>query len=210
MNITRNHSLAVFVLGLAVSSVVAFGEGGALTGAGSTFVNPLMSKWSRSTIRSTPTSRSTINPLARVAGGQQFISKTVAFGASDAPLTDEQITQAGGAANVLHIPVTHGSVVIAYNLPEVTKQLKFSPDTVAGIYLGTIKLWNDPKIMADKGVTLPAKPVLIVHRQEWFRNDGYFHRLSEQGERRMEVESRPGLFRAVARWYRGTGQRRRR
>ncbi len=167
MNITRNHSLAVFALGLAASSVVAFGQGGTLTGAGSTFVNPLMSKWSKEYHTLHSDTQINYQSIGSGGGRQQFIAKTVAFGASDAPMTEEQLTQAGGTAAVLHIPVTQGSVVIAYNLPEVTKQLKFSPETVAGIYLGSIKLWNDPKIMADnKGVTLPAKPVLVVHRQE--------------------------------------------
>ena len=68
---------------------------------------------------------------------------------------------------MVHIPVTQGSVVIAYNLPGVSKQLRFSPETISGMYLGTIRLWNDPKIAADNpGVSLPVKPVLIVHRSD--------------------------------------------
>jgi len=100
-------------------------------------------------------------------GRQQFLAKTVAFGASDAPLTDEQLVQAGGEANVVHVPVTHGSVAIAYNLPGLTTQVRFGPATIAGMYLGTIKMWNDPKIAADNpGTTLPARPVLVVHRSD--------------------------------------------
>jgi phosphate transport system substrate-binding protein len=146
---------------------MAMAQQGTLTGAGSTFVNPLMSKWSKEYNTLHPDIKINYQSIGSGGGRQQFLAKTVAFGASDAPMTDEQLGQAGGAANVVEVPVTHGSVVLAYNLPEVPKQLKFSPATIAGMYLGTIKLWNDPKIAADNpGVTLPAKPVLIVHRSD--------------------------------------------
>lgn len=148
-------------------SIGAFGQSGALTGAGSTFVNPLMSKWSKEYHTLHPNVQINYQSIGSGGGRQQFLAKTVAFGASDAPLTDEQLAQAGGPANVVHIPVTQGAVVIAYNLPGVSKQLRFSPETVAGMYLGTIKMWNDPKIGADNpGVSLPARPVLIVHRSD--------------------------------------------
>src|SRR5262249_13831315 len=112
-------------------SVMALAQAGTLTGAGSTFVNPLMSKWSKE--YNTLHSGVKINYQSIGSGGgrTQFIAKTVAFGASDAPMTDEDLTKAGGAANVVHIPVTQGSVVIAYHLPEVTQQLKLSPETLS-------------------------------------------------------------------------------
>jgi phosphate transport system substrate-binding protein len=151
----------------AVAPVGALAQSGTLTGAGSTFVNPLMSKWSKEYHTLHPAVQINYQSIGSGGGRQQFLAKTVAFGASDAPLTDEQITQAGGAANVVHIPVTQGSVVIAYNLTGVSKQIRFSPETIAGMFLGQIKLWNDPKIAADNpGVSLPAKPVLVVHRSE--------------------------------------------
>ena len=139
--------------------------GGSLTGAGSTFVNPLMSKWSKEYHTLHPDVEINYQSIGSGGGRQQFISKTVAFGASDAPLTDEQLAQAGGDAVVAHIPVTHGAVVIAYNLPG--NQVRFSPATIAGIYLGTIKMWNDPMIAADNpGLKLPSSPVLVVHRSD--------------------------------------------
>lgn len=151
----------------AMAPIDAAAQSGNLTGAGSTFVNPLMSKWSKEYHTLHPMVQINYQSIGSGGGRQQFLAKTVAFGASDAPLTDEQITQAGGPANVVHIPVTQGSVVIAYNLTGVSKQLRFSPDTIAGMFLGTIKLWNDPKIAADNpGVSLPVKPVLVVHRSE--------------------------------------------
>ncbi len=158
--------LAVVVV-ICLASASAFAQSGSLTGAGSTFVNPLMSKWSKEYHTLHPNVQINYQSIGSGGGRQQFLAKTVAFGASDAPLTDEQLAQAGGTANVVHIPVTQGAVVIAYNVPGVSTQLRFSSETVAGIYLGTIKMWNDPKIAADNaGVSLPAKPVLVVHRSD--------------------------------------------
>jgi phosphate transport system substrate-binding protein len=171
MRLFSRGSLAVIVFSSFVfaclASVGVLAQSGSLTGAGSTFVNPLMSKWSKEYHTLHPDVQINYQSIGSGGGRQQFLAKTVAFGASDAPLTDEQLAQAGGEANVVHVPVTQGSVVIAYNLPDVPKQLRFSPDTIAGMYLGTIKLWNDPKIAADNpGVSLPAKPVLVVHRSD--------------------------------------------
>lgn len=162
---SKKKPIGLFLAVLA-AAVVASADV-ALTGAGSTFVNPLMSKWSKEYNALHPDIKINYQSIGSGGGRQQFIAKTVAFGASDAPLTDQQMAEAGGTANVVHIPVTHGSVVIAYNLPELTKQMRFSPDTIAGIFLGTIKMWNDPKIAADNpGVSLPRRPVLVVHRSE--------------------------------------------
>ncbi len=166
----RIYSIAlpmVVMTGLILAPGGAFAQSGTLTGAGSTFVNPLMSKWSKEYHALHPSIQINYQSIGSGGGRQQFLAKTVAFGASDAPLTEEQITQAGGTANVVHIPVTQGSVVIAYNLAGISKPLRFSPETIAGIFLGTIKLWNDPKVAADNpGVSLPVKPVLVVHRSE--------------------------------------------
>jgi phosphate transport system substrate-binding protein len=152
---------------VAVAQVVLLGQGGTLTGAGSSFVNPLMSKWSKEYSTLHPDVKINYQSIGSGGGRQQFVAKTVAFGATDAPMTDEQLGQAGGAGNVVHIPVTQGSVVITYNLPGLAKPLRFSPDTIAGIYLGTIKMWNDAKIAADNsGATLPSRPVLVVHRSD--------------------------------------------
>ena len=141
--------------------------GGALTGAGSTFINPLMSKWSKEYHTLHPDIEINYQSIGSGGGRQQFISKTVDFGASDAPLTDEQFAQAGGAPFAAHIPVAHGSVVIAYNVPGLPKQIQFSAASISGIYLGKIKMWNDPAIVADNpGLSLPAKPVLLVHRSD--------------------------------------------
>jgi phosphate transport system substrate-binding protein len=152
---------------LIAASIAAFAQSGTLTGAGSSFVNPLMSKWSHEYNVLHPGVKINYQSNGSGSGRSQFIAKTILFGASDAPMSDEDLTKAGGAANVVHVPVTQGSVVITYHLPEVTQQLKFSPETLAAMFLGNIKLWTDPKIAADNpGVKFPTKPVLIVHRSE--------------------------------------------
>ena len=181
--------VAVIVL-ICAGSVGVFAQSGSLTGAGSTFVNPLMSKWSKEYHTLHPNVEINYQSIGSGGGRQQFLAKTVAFGASDAPLTDEQLAQAGGEANVVHIPVTQGSVVIAYNLPGVSKQLRFSPETIAGMYLGTIRLWNDPKIAADNpGVSLPIKPVLVVHRSDGSGTTDIFTDYLSQGQCGVEVQS---------------------
>jgi phosphate transport system substrate-binding protein len=98
-------------------------------------------------------------------GGQkQIMAQTVDFGASDGPMSDENLAKAPG--KILHIPTVAGAVVISYNLPESPK-LKLDGDTIAGIYLGQIKKWNDPKLTAlNPGVKLPDQDIVVVHRSD--------------------------------------------
>ena len=110
----------------------------------------------------------TINYQSIGSGGgiQQFLAKTVNFGASDAPLTDDQFQQAGGPTAALHIPMTLGSEAIMYNLPGVTSMM-LTGDVLAQIYLGTITNWNDPAIAAlNPGVSLPDTAIAVVHRSD--------------------------------------------
>jgi phosphate transport system substrate-binding protein len=110
----------------------------------------------------------TINYQAIGSGGgiQRFLAGAVNFGASDAPLTDEQFQLAGGPSVALHVPVTLGSEAIAYNLPRVNS-LALTGDVLAQIYLGTITTWNDPSIAGlNPGVNLPELPIAVVHRSD--------------------------------------------
>ncbi len=135
-----------------------------LLGAGSTFVYPLFSK--QFSEYNTLTGLK-INYQAIGSGGGilQLTNKTVDFGDSDAPLTDEQSGKIG--VPVLHIPMCTGAVVMSYNLPEVKDTLKLSPDVIANIYLGKITKWNDPKIAAiNPGVKLPDVAILVAHRSD--------------------------------------------
>ncbi|TAN12223.1 MAG: phosphate ABC transporter substrate-binding protein PstS [Chitinophagaceae bacterium] len=135
-----------------------------LLGAGSTFVYPLFSKLfyvynQQAGIK--------INYQSIGSGGGilQLKNKTVDFGDSDAPLTDEQTKSMG--ADVLHIPMCSGAVVISYNIPGVTDTLKLTPDVIAGIYLGQITKWNDPKITSiNPGVQLRAMLIAVAHRSD--------------------------------------------
>jgi len=135
-----------------------------LLGAGSTFVYPLFSKQFSEYNKLNGLQ---INYQAIGSGGGilQLTNKTVDFGDSDAPLTDEQAQKMG--VPVLHIPMCSGAVVISYNLPEVKDTLKLTPDVIANIYLGKITKWNDPKITAiNPGVKIPATPIVVAYRSD--------------------------------------------
>lgn len=138
-----------------------------LTGAGSTFINPLLSRWTQEYNKLYSGVKINYQSIGSGGGRQQFIAKTVDFGATDAPLTDDQFNQAGGPNNTLHIPLAMGGVVMAYNLAGVTAQLKLDGPTIANIYLLNIKTWNDPAIAAlNPGVSLPNTTIAVVHRSE--------------------------------------------
>ena len=135
-----------------------------LTGAGSSFDNPLFSK-QFSEYDKANNQKINYQSVGSGAGISQLTAKTVEFGASDAPMNGKQ--DSAISAPVVHIPVTEGAVVLSYNLPEVKDTLKITPGVLADIFLGTITKWNDPKIAADnKGVKLPATAITIAHRSD--------------------------------------------
>ncbi len=156
-------ALAIMLLAGGVSNALAQSTV-ILNGAGATFPYPLYSKWSQVYAAETGVQ---INYQSIGSGGgiRQFIAKTVDFGASDGPMTDEQIAQAGG--RVLHIPMVAGAVVITYNVPGVTTGLNFPPDVLADIFLGKVAKWNDPRLLQDnQKVALPAADIVVVHRSD--------------------------------------------
>ncbi|MGE5244543.1 MAG: phosphate ABC transporter substrate-binding protein PstS [Betaproteobacteria bacterium] len=136
-----------------------------LQGAGSTFDTPLFMKVFDAFGKKTGIQ---VNYQSIGSGGgvQQLVGGTVDFGASDFPLNEDQTRQAEAAGGpVVHIPVTMGAVSVGYNLP--IDNLKLDGETLSGIYLGTIKTWNDPKIAAlNAGVKMPSTPIVVVHRTE--------------------------------------------
>ena len=135
----------------------------ALNGAGATFPAPLYTKWFNEYAAKTGIQ---INYQAIGSGGgiRSITDKTVDFGASDGILTSEQ---QAAAPDVMHIPMTSGSVVLAYNVPEIEGKLKLTPETLAGIFLGTISKWDDAALAAENpGVTLPSKEIVSVHRSD--------------------------------------------
>lgn len=135
-----------------------------LLGAGSTFINPLFSKLF-SIYHDSTGLKVNYQSIGSGGGILQLTNKTVDFGASDVTLNDEQTKKMG--ADVLHIPMCSGAVVISYNLPSVKDTLKFTPDILASIFLGKIKKWNDPEIAGQNaGIQLPDMPVIIAHRSD--------------------------------------------
>ena len=140
------------------------GDDNTLLGAGSTFVYPLFSKQFSEYNKLTGLK---INYQSIGSGGGilQLTNKTLDFGASDAPLNEEQTTNMGAPA--LHIPMCAGAVVISYNLPQVKDTLKITPEVLADIFLGKINKWNDAKIAAvNPGVNLPAVSIIIARRSD--------------------------------------------
>jgi phosphate transport system substrate-binding protein len=136
-----------------------------LTGAGATFPYPLYSKWFSDYATATNV-RINYQSIGSGGGIRQLSEGTVDFGATDGPMTDDELAKAKGGA-IMHFPTVLGAVAIAYNLPDVSGELRLSGPVIAQIFLGTIKKWNDPRIAAlNPGVTLPARDVLVIHRSD--------------------------------------------
>src|SRR2546426_1393554 len=135
-----------------------------INGAGATFPYPMYSKWFDAYTKVDPEVRFNYQSIGSGGGIKQISSRTVDFGASDGPMTDEQLKQAPG--ELFHIPTVLGADVAAYNLPGNPK-LKFTPDVLADIFLGKITKWNDARITGvNQGVTLPGTPIVVVHRSD--------------------------------------------
>lgn len=136
-----------------------------LTGAGATFPYPLYSKWFSDYATATGV-RINYQSIGSGGGIRQLSEGTVDFGATDGPMTDEELAKAKGGA-IMHFPTVMGAVAIAYNLPNFTGELRLSGPVIAEIFLGTIKKWNDPKIAAlNPGAALPSSDILVVHRSD--------------------------------------------
>ena len=157
--------------GLLVATVAALSgaqgttDGADLTGAGATFPYPIYSKWFTDYATKTGV-KINYQPIGSGGGIRQLSEQTVDFGASDAPMSDDELSKTKGGA-VLHFPTVLGAVVLTYNVPEVTKPLRLTGDVISGIFLGQITKWNDAKIAAlNPGVKLPATDVLVVHRSD--------------------------------------------
>jgi phosphate transport system substrate-binding protein len=137
----------------------------ALNGSGSTFVNPILSKWV-SEYQAKNKTKINYQPVGSGAGIKAVSDKTVDFGATDAPMNDEQLAKAAGG-KILHIPLTLGAVVVTYNVKDAPPKLQLTPELVAAIFSGEIKTWNDPKILAvNPGAKLPAQSIGVVYRSD--------------------------------------------
>jgi len=136
-----------------------------LNGAGATFPYPMYSKWFSEYNKLHPDVQINYQSIGSGGGIRQVLNGTVDFGASDGPMTDEQLKEA--KTKILHIPTVLGADVPAYNVPGVAGELKFTPEALAGIFLGKIQNWNDPAIAkANPGVNLPNSQIIVVHRSD--------------------------------------------
>ena len=136
-----------------------------LNGAGATFPNPMYSKWFSEYHKVHSDVQVNYQPIGSGGGIRQVTAGTVDFGASDMPMTDKQLQEA--KAKILNIPTVLGAVVPAYNIPGVTGEVKFTPDVLAGIFMGKISKWNDKAITSvNPGVNLPDKDIIVVHRSD--------------------------------------------
>ncbi len=137
-----------------------------LNGAGATFPYPMYSKWFSEYHKAHPDVEINYQSIGSGGGIRQVLAGTVDFGASDGPMSDEQLSQYKNG-KLFHIPTVMGAVVPAYNVPGVTGELKFTPDALAGIFLGKITTWNDPAIAKENpGVKLPSDPIIVLHRSD--------------------------------------------
>src|SRR5258707_1862342 len=166
--ITR-ATVALCVFGIAALGFIGCGNnaGGEvrLQGAGASFPNPLYQKWLSEYGKLNANVKIDYQSIGSGGGIKQIQARTVDFGASDAPMKDEDLKAAPG--EILHIPTVLGAVVITYNLAGVSQPLRFTPDVIADIFLGKIKKWSDPKIKADNaGVSFPNADITVVHRSD--------------------------------------------
>ncbi len=157
---------------LCVLSAVGVGASRAavlINGAGATFPYPMYSKWFSEYNKLHPDIQINYQSLGSGAGIQQVTEGTVDFGASDGPMNEDQLKafRMKRGFGVLHFPTVLGADVPTYNVPGVATDLNFTPEALAGIFLGKITKWNDPEIAkANPGVNLPAKDIVVVHRSD--------------------------------------------
>jgi phosphate transport system substrate-binding protein len=190
--------LAVFATALAIPAAAQ-----SINAAGATFPAPIYQKWFGDFKTANPKVQINYQAIGSGGGIKQLQEGTVDFGASDMPMTDEQLT--GTKVKPLHFPTVLGAVVLSYNIPGVTAKLKLTPEIIAGIYLAKITKWSDPKIAAENpGVKFPNADIVVVHRSDGsgtsFVFTDYLSKVSP------EWKSKVGAFTSVQ-WPTGLGQK---
>ncbi len=165
MKIIRSLAVLCALLALGGSATAQSSDPILVNGAGATFPYPVYSKWFDEYHKLHPNIQINYQSVGSGAGIRQLLSGTVDLGASDQPMSDEQLAQA--RIKILHFPTVLGAVVPTYNVPGVTQELKFTSEALVGIFLGKITRWNDPAIAsANPGVNLPANDIVVVHRSD--------------------------------------------
>jgi phosphate transport system substrate-binding protein len=172
-NQANNPTTATKVSPQASPSTLALTQEVMLNGSGASFPAPLYQRWFHDLNQRNPNLKVNYLSVGSGAGVEQFTKKTVDFGASDVAMTDEEIAAVNG--DVLMLPMTAGSVVLAYNIPGVQGELKLPREVYTDIFLGKITNWNDPAIAkANPTLTLPNLPITVVHRSDGSGTTGVF------------------------------------
>jgi phosphate transport system substrate-binding protein len=157
--VLRRISIFLFLLAIPVWGQTT------LNGAGATFPYPMYSKWFSEYNKLHPDIQFNYQSIGSGGGIRQVLAGTVDFGATDGPMTDEQLSQA--KTKILHIPTVLGADVPAYNIPGVSEELKFTPELLANIFLGKVTSWNDAALAkANPGVNFPNQPIIVIHRSD--------------------------------------------
>ena len=157
------HRIALLLAGLALA-LPLMGQT-QLNGAGATFPYPMYSKWFNEYNKLHPDVQINYQSIGSGGGIRQVLNGTVDFGASDGPMTDEQLKEA--KTKIVHIPTVLGADVPAYNVPGISGEVKFTPEALAGIFLGKIQSWNDPALTkVNPGVNFPNQQIIVVHRSD--------------------------------------------
>jgi phosphate transport system substrate-binding protein len=159
----------VLLAGFGLASAVLAANSLTITGAGASFPYPMYSKWFDEYHKKDTNIEINYQSIGSGGGIKQVTEGTVDFGASDGPMNDDQLKafQDKHGFAILHFPTVLGAVVPTYNIPGVTGDLNFTPEALAGIFLGKITKWNDPAIAgANKGVNLPGNDIVVVHRSD--------------------------------------------
>jgi len=163
----RFAGLAIGVL--ALCAIVVADNALLINGAGATFPYPMYSKWFDVYHTKNPNIQFNYQSIGSGGGIKQITEGTVDFGASDGPMNDDQLKayQDKHGSPILHFPTVLGADVPTYNIPGVTGALNFTPEALSGVFLGKVTKWNDPAIAgANKGVSLPAADIIVVHRSD--------------------------------------------
>jgi len=165
-NTMRKMLVVPFLLfALAATAGAQSGSPLLLNAAGATFPYPIYSKWFDVYHTAHPNVQINYQSIGSGGGIRQLLAGTVDFGASDGPMTDDQLAQS--KVKILHFPTVLGADVPSYNISGVTGELNFTQKALSGIYLGTITKWNDPEIAkANPGVNLPGEDIVVVHRSD--------------------------------------------
>src|SRR2546425_183025 len=159
----------ILLVALALAGVLWADSALSINGAGATFPYPMYSKWFDEYHKKNANLQINYQSIGSGGGIKQVTDGTVDFGATDGPMNDEQLKayQDKHGSGILHFPTVLGAVVPTYNIPGITQELNFTPEALAGIFLGKIKKWNDKELTrSNPGVALPGNGIVVVHRSE--------------------------------------------